>query len=108
MHMFSPISVLDVRNKVRKRTSDEVSDPSDDDSDAQFSLRCITKILRDDKSAFLPASNTIEIRRVFDANRERMSMASISSVDFNPAFQMVLTASEDSTLAMFKVGGFSE
>ncbi|THD26179.1 hypothetical protein D915_002994 [Fasciola hepatica] len=102
---YCPISVLDIRNKIRKRTGDEVSDSGDDDSDAQFSVRCTTKILRDDKSAFLPDTNVIEIRRVFDANRERISMASISSVDFNSAFQMLLTASEDSTLAMFKVDG---
>ncbi|VDP66823.1 unnamed protein product [Echinostoma caproni] len=98
---YRPIPVLDVRSKKRKQEVEGASDA--EDSDAEFGVHCTRKILRDEASPFLPETKTIGIRRVFDANRERISLGPLSSVDFNPVFQMLLTASEDSTLAMFKI-----
>ncbi|KAF8565835.1 U3 small nucleolar RNA-associated protein [Paragonimus westermani] len=101
--LISPPGVLDVNMFIR-----EAKDPSTSDLDAsddEYTIKCNSKILREDRSEYLPVSKTIDVRRMFDANRERISMGTLTAVHFNPAFHMSLTASDDSTLAFFKVDG---
>ncbi|KAA3681166.1 U3 small nucleolar RNA-associated protein 18 [Paragonimus westermani] len=99
--LISPPGVLDVNMFFR-----DANDPSTADLDAsddEYTIKCNSKILREDESEYLPVSKTIDVRRMFDANRERISMGTLTAVHFNPAFHMSLTASDDSTLAFFKV-----
>ncbi|KAF7262004.1 U3 small nucleolar RNA-associated protein 18 [Paragonimus skrjabini miyazakii] len=101
--LIRPPGVLDVNMFIR-----ETKDPSAADLDAsddEYIINCNSKILREEKSEYLPVSKTIDLRRMFDANRERISMGVLTAVHFNPAFHMSLTASADSTLAFFKVDG---
>ncbi|KAF5397708.1 hypothetical protein PHET_09382 [Paragonimus heterotremus] len=101
--LIRPPGVLDVNMFIR-----EAKDPSAVDlgaSDDEYIVNHNSKILREEKSEYLPVSKTIDLRRMFDANRERISMGVLTAVHFNPAFHMSLTASADSTLAFFKVDG---
>ncbi|KAG5448932.1 U3 snoRNP protein [Clonorchis sinensis] len=99
-----PPAVLDVNARLRLSGDVTNSNALCELSDDQL-VSCTTKILREEKSTGLPSGKTIAIRRVFDANRERISMGALSAVHFNPVYQMSLTASVDSTLAFFKVDG---
>ncbi|CAH8528516.1 unnamed protein product [Schistosoma rodhaini] len=76
---------------------------SDDEGDcvyARKSAACVEKI-----SEILSYGKQIGVKRLSDVNRERRSMASIVSTEFNTHHRMLLTASVDSTMAFFKVDG---
>ncbi|CAH8841553.1 unnamed protein product [Trichobilharzia szidati] len=98
--IFRPPRALDIfASKVNKECLD---DASDDDScvvarkSAAFNLEEVSS---------LPYGKEIGVRRLYDANRERRSMASLVATEFNAHYRMLLTASVDSTMAFFKVDG---
>ncbi|CAH8525750.1 unnamed protein product [Dicrocoelium dendriticum] len=99
-----PPPIFDINSYVSNR-HDGTTDTDFDNPEYGRQLTAVSNILREDDSGHLPQSKAINIRRVFDVNRERVSMGAIVSVHFNPVCQMCLTGSADSTLAFFKVDG---
>lgn len=47
---------------------------------------------------------SVKMVRLSDANMERLSCSPLTSVEFNNIYKMFLTASEDTTMALFNVG----
>ncbi|CAL8072837.1 unnamed protein product [Calicophoron daubneyi] len=100
--LMRPPPALDVRSCIDKH--EDVQGYSSE-SDLDRAITCTSQILQTDKTEFLPHTRTLEIRRVFDANRQRLCVGALTSVHFNTRYRMLLTACEDSTLAFFKVDG---
>ncbi len=93
--MFRQPKALDFKNKLKKKRKDVETEAE------------VEKLY----SVLDPGStgDQIALRRMFDANRERLSSDKLTSVEFNPQYKMFLTSSLDTTLALFKVsfGHFS-
>ncbi|KAH8859760.1 U3 small nucleolar RNA-associated protein 18 [Schistosoma japonicum] len=99
--LVRPPRALDVFSVIDKRKGSEVVG-SDDETCVSFRKSAAF----DNKSSqTLPYGKELGVKRLSDANRERRSMASLVSTEFNTHYRMLLIASVDSTMAFFKVDG---
>lgn len=91
---FSQPAVLDIssRLKLKRKLQDKGDDLENEN---------LFTVLRVDE--MLPNSSEIGIKRLYDANRERLSSGKLTSVEFNPNYHMFLTGSVDTVLAIFQV-----
>lgn len=97
---YRPPRALDVFAKI-DQLKNVKSVGSDDEENCIYSRKSAAC---DEKSSkILSYGKEIGVKRLSDVNRERRSMASIVSTEFNTHHRMLLTASVDSTMAFFKV-----
>ncbi|VDM34576.1 unnamed protein product [Hydatigera taeniaeformis] len=59
-------------------------------------------VCREDVHEFL--DNDVAMTRLSDANMERLSCGSLTSVEFNRAYRVVMTTSVDTTMSLFTLG----
>ncbi|XP_056406589.1 U3 small nucleolar RNA-associated protein 18 homolog [Hyla sarda] len=86
-----------------KRRLSKADDDDDDDEDDEDNLLSKTGDLLA-KSTYLP-KGILEIKRCAHANSERPSNGPLTTVQFHPAAQVVMTAGLDHSISLFQVDG---
>ncbi|KAL7062627.1 hypothetical protein AAHC03_0311 [Spirometra sp. Aus1] len=89
-------AALDIKTRLEKRKKKRQRLPEVD-------VETIYSVLKTDDK--LPDSSAVGMRRLCDANRERLASGRLMAVEFNPRYQIFMTASADTTLAFFKFEG---
>ncbi|KAJ1964465.1 U3 snoRNP protein [Dipsacomyces acuminosporus] len=87
-----------------KDDDEEQSDKEDQDERIGGDLLKSSKSLMSKYGALLP-STTLDITPLRHANHKALSQSAVSSVQFHPSANVVLTASKDKTLRLFEVDG---
>uniref|UniRef100_A0A0X3PII2 U3 small nucleolar RNA-associated protein 18 homolog n=2 Tax=Schistocephalus solidus TaxID=70667 RepID=A0A0X3PII2_SCHSO len=94
--MNSCPAALDIKTRLEKRKKNRWSR-------LEVDVETIYSVLKTDEK--LLDSSAVAMRRLCDANRERLSSGQLRAVEFNPRYQIFMTASSDTTLAFFKFEG---
>ncbi|KAM8947796.1 U3 small nucleolar RNA-associated protein 18 homolog [Pelodytes ibericus] len=86
----------------KKRGSDKDSDESSEDENEDNLLSKTGNLLT--KSSYLP-KGVLEMKKCLSANHERLSKVPLSTVQFHPLAQVVMTAGLDRAISLFQVDG---
>ncbi|XP_053309006.1 U3 small nucleolar RNA-associated protein 18 homolog [Spea bombifrons] len=87
----------------KKRDSDEDDEDESSDEENEDNLLSKTGNLLT-KSSSLP-KGILAVKRCLNANHERLSKVPLSTVQFHPLAQVVMTAGVDCTISLFQVDG---
>ncbi|KAJ8251781.1 hypothetical protein GJAV_G00225370 [Gymnothorax javanicus] len=85
-----------------KRHADDDSDEDDDDDENDDLLRKTGNFVASSES--LP-KGIIQIKKCLEANNDRISEGRLTSVQFHPSAQVVMTAGLDQNISLFQVDG---
>ncbi len=93
-HFFSQPLTIDISARLKWKKAKD-SDEQDVITDKAFT------VLRGNEH--LGVASSKNLYRTHDANQERLSCGPLSSVEFNTIYSIFLTASSDTTMALFNV-----
>lgn len=91
-------AVLDIRTHLKRKRTITDGELVASDTVSTEKLYAVCENSRGLSDADVP------MHRLSDVNMERLSRGSLTSVEFNRAYRIVMTASADTTMALFSVG----
>ncbi|VDK34637.1 unnamed protein product [Taenia asiatica] len=91
-------AVLDIRTHLKRKRTITDGELVASDTISTEKLYAVCENSRGLSDADVP------MHRLSDVNMERLSRGSLTSVEFNRAYRIVMTASADTTMALFSVG----